>query len=121
MPLSADPKQKWPDEALELLRTWVNLGCRRDAAEPVAVHELIPPPRSPARELRVRKNIVDLSDAEAMISGPVPYWNWMSPHIGEDRHRHGGLPSAFADESYRHPVTGELRPTRCATPPPKMA
>ncbi len=162
MPLTADPKEKWPDEALELLWTWVNQGCRRDSAEPVAVHELIPPPRSPASEVRVRKNIVDLSDAElneyrmklddleisrhapqspwqqvaylhtnwclhyqeaflpwhranllyleAMIGGPVPYWNWMSPHIAEDGHRQSGLPSAFTDESYRHPVTGELRP-----------
>lgn len=53
---------------------------------------------------------------EALIDGPVPYWNWMSPRVAEDGHPEAGLPRAFLDDTYIHPRTGELRanPLRCA-------
>jgi len=47
---------------------------------------------------------------EALIGGPVPYWNWMSPHVADDGNPEAGLPRAFLEETYVHPITGEVRP-----------
>ncbi len=57
MPLSPDPKQQWPDEALEIFRIWVNQGWRQTASDPFDLKERIPPPR-------------------ARIGCAVPHWNW---------------------------------------------
>ena len=47
---------------------------------------------------------------EALLDGPVPYWNWMSPRVAVDGDPAAGLPRAFIDETYVHPLTGEVRP-----------
>lgn len=85
MPLTTDPSQFWPEEALEQLRVWVNEGCREHASDPVAAREQIPRPAKPVG-FRVRKNIDDLTPAEldiyrmriedlgARIDGPDASW-----------------------------------------------
>lgn len=63
MPLTTDETQFWPDAALAELRLWINQGCRHNADEPVQDLHIIPTAPQPAR-CRIRKNILDLSEAE---------------------------------------------------------
>lgn len=63
MPLTTDETQFWPGQALAQLRAWINEGCRQTTADPIKHENRIPPPRQPPR-LRVRKNILDLTQAE---------------------------------------------------------
>lgn len=64
MPLTSDKTQLWPDEALEEFRTWVNEGFRQSASDPFDVQERIPAPRPRPVPLRVRKNIVHMTESE---------------------------------------------------------
>jgi hypothetical protein len=64
MPLTTDQTQFWPDDALAQLRTWVNEGCRQTAGDPIKDDHRIPPPDPRPPKLRVRKNILDLTQAE---------------------------------------------------------
>jgi len=64
MPLTKDLTQFWPETALENFRRWVNQGYRRTSADPIVPNEVIPKPTLPPLTLRVRKNIVEMSDAE---------------------------------------------------------
>ena len=63
MPLTPDATQYWPAEALEELRQWIGAGCPRALGDPVTHHRM-PPPPSTAKPVRVRRNILDLSEAE---------------------------------------------------------
>jgi tyrosinase len=63
MPLVDDPRQFWPPDALELLRTWIEEGLRRSAAEPISHGPPLPPKPRP-HPPRVRRNILDLSQDE---------------------------------------------------------
>lgn len=64
MPLTTDQTQFWPDDALAQLRAWINEGCRQTAGEPIKEDNRIPPPTPLPPKLRVRKNILDLTQAE---------------------------------------------------------
>jgi tyrosinase len=64
MPLTLDPSQFWPDGALELLRTWINEGCRENDEAPLGWNDIIPPSHNRPQPLRIRKDIRDLSAAE---------------------------------------------------------
>lgn len=47
---------------------------------------------------------------EQVIGCAVPYWNWMAEDAAIDGRLDAGLPQAFIDETYIHPVTGAQRP-----------
>ena len=64
MPITSDPTELWPEEALETLRLWANQGFRRSSEDPVVSKEVIPPPVDPPTTLRVRKDILSLTDVE---------------------------------------------------------
>jgi hypothetical protein len=64
MPLTDDTTQLWPDDALELLRVWVNEGCRETEGDPIVPRVVIPPPSRRPRVVRVRKDILDLTEEE---------------------------------------------------------
>lgn len=50
-----------------------------------------------------------LMQFEQQIGCAVPYWNWYAQDASVNGALAGGLPSAFTDETYIHPRTGELR------------
>ncbi|BCE00206.1 tyrosinase family protein [Marinicellulosiphila megalodicopiae] len=163
MPLTDDPSQYWPDDALELFRTWVNQGSRQTDQDPILNLHIIDSPQNPSVNLRIRKNIAFMSSEELnqyraaiedydatsldienslwqkmadihtnwclhyqeafllwhraymmyfeeKIGMAVPYWNWMSPNATKDGDPEAGLPQAFIDETYEHPITKEIRP-----------
>jgi hypothetical protein len=64
MPLTSDSTQFWPDQALELLRIWVNEGSRHNRNDPIESQEIIPSPQNRPVPLRIRKNILDLTEHE---------------------------------------------------------
>lgn len=64
MPITADPRQYWPDWALEILRLWVNQGCRVSPSDPLKPADRIPYPQDPEIQVRVRRDIRSLSPAE---------------------------------------------------------
>jgi hypothetical protein len=47
---------------------------------------------------------------ENMIGMAVPYWNWMAEDANVDGSPNAGIPQAFLDLTYIHPVAGEERP-----------
>lgn len=64
MPLTTDPTEFWPEEALALLRAWVEQGTRRTADDPVTPPSVRLPAPEPAPLLRVRRDILQLSADE---------------------------------------------------------
>ena len=64
MPKTSDPTQFWPDAALERLREWIGAGCPRTPEDPVRRQPMPPAPGHSRRPVRVRRNILDLSDEE---------------------------------------------------------
>ena len=164
MPLTAteDSPEKWPAEAVEALRIWINEGHRETEASPISGGTIIPPPVLKPIKIRVRQNIVTMSESELnlyrmkldeirigdpdpksawqrlalvhtywclhyqeaflpwhranllylehLIDFPIPYWDFLSEHAAEDGHPEAGLPQAFKDMTYVHPLTGEVRP-----------
>jgi hypothetical protein len=64
MPITSDPTEYWPDEALETLRLWANQGFRSMANDPVGSTMIIAEPDDPPETMRVRKDILNLSPQE---------------------------------------------------------
>ncbi len=64
MPLTSDPIEYWPDEALETFRLWVNQGWRRSDTDLVDFQERIPEPRPRPVKLRIRRDLRSLTEAE---------------------------------------------------------
>lgn len=64
MPLTSDPTQMWPDAAMETFRVWVNQGWRKTADDPIDRGDRIPQPTPSPRPLRLRRDILSLSEAE---------------------------------------------------------
>jgi len=63
MPITNDPTQYWPEDALEILRTWINQGCRKNDSDPISAPAvLLEPFKTPI--FRTRKDIRDLTSAE---------------------------------------------------------
>lgn len=163
MPLTTDITEKWPDAATELLRTWINQGCRGSETDPFNPAERIPPPHPRPADIRVRKDIRSLTSDELnhyrarlddvmRVADPspdspwqklayvhtnwclhyqeaflfwhraylmyledrlgmaIPYWNWMAVDASVDGSPNAGIPQAFKDLKYTHPVSGEERP-----------
>ncbi|SPO00290.1 uncharacterized protein DNG_03135 [Cephalotrichum gorgonifer] len=64
MPITRDPQNYWPDEALETFRSWANSGFPRDSSDSPVPQVLIPKPVKPRDTFRVRKDIMSLSKQE---------------------------------------------------------
>lgn len=64
MPLTGDPAQYWPDDALETLRRWINQGCRRTDDDPLRHSNILPEPVERPVRLRMRRDILSLSPDE---------------------------------------------------------
>ena len=67
MPLTQDPNQYFPEEALEEFRTWANQGFRKTLQDPVVLSNIIPEPVDPPVSLRIRKDIANLTPTELQI------------------------------------------------------
>ena len=65
MPLTDDPTQAWPDEALETFRIWVNQGWRRAPDDPFSPLDRIPQPKPRPVFLRMRRDLMALSPSRA--------------------------------------------------------
>tara|TARA_R110002060_G_scaffold4293_1_gene6787 strand:- start:4747 stop:6282 length:1536 start_codon:yes stop_codon:yes gene_type:complete len=64
MPITDDPRDYWPEEALETFRSWANTGFRTTSKDPVTVRIVIPTPTTKPIHLRVRKDIRNLPASE---------------------------------------------------------
>lgn len=67
MPITKDPTQFWPPEALETLRIWANQGFRQTSADSLQFREILPAPQRPEPEdnrTRIRKDIRCLTTDE---------------------------------------------------------
>lgn len=66
MPITSDPRDYWPDHALETFRTWVNQGCRKSKGDEMNVRTAELQKRLPGQQtfFRTRKDIRTLSDQE---------------------------------------------------------
>ena len=64
MPITADPAEYWPEAALETFRLWANQGFRKSSNDPIVQKEIIPRPNDLTPTMRVRKDILSLSDVE---------------------------------------------------------
>ncbi|KAG0137524.1 hypothetical protein HOY82DRAFT_477722 [Tuber indicum] len=47
---------------------------------------------------------------ESLIKCPIPYWNFFAKGADEYGNPSAGIPQAFLDEVYKHPLTGLMRP-----------
>jgi hypothetical protein len=63
MPITSDPAEYWPEDALELLRTWINHGCRKSESDPISA-PAIPLEAFKTPIFRTRKDIRDLTPTE---------------------------------------------------------
>ena len=64
MPIVRSEDEFWPEYALELLRAWANGGFRISSSKSVKPQEVIPKPMDPPAVIRVRKDILSLTDTE---------------------------------------------------------
>ena len=64
MPITTNQAHFWPDEALEMFRTWVNQGCRKSSKDSIKERVIISPPNDPPVKMRVRKDIKNLTMEE---------------------------------------------------------
>jgi hypothetical protein len=71
MPITSDPTEYWPKEALEVFRTWVNEGCRKSKNDAIVskivIKNRVEPPMTLGGhppKVRIRKDIRNLTDLE---------------------------------------------------------
>ena len=64
MPIVRSEDELWPEDALEMLRAWANSGFRITSSDPVKPQNIIPKPMDPPNAIRVRKDILSLTDTE---------------------------------------------------------
>jgi hypothetical protein len=64
MPLTDDPSQYFPEEALELIWHWANQGYRKISMDPFVRETVIPEPQDPPVTWRNRKDIRNLTPEE---------------------------------------------------------
>ncbi|KAH7139608.1 hypothetical protein B0J13DRAFT_504833 [Dactylonectria estremocensis] len=162
MPITRDPKEFWPEKALETFRDWANAGFPKDSSsDTVAPYVIIPPPKEPEVKVRERPDIMSLSKeqlatyqaklddvlnvgslrskwqelglihaewclhyqeatflwhrahlryVEELIDLPIPYWNGFATATSDPSSKFSGLPPAFLEETYVHPLSGKIRP-----------
>ncbi|KAF3030073.1 hypothetical protein E8E15_011191 [Penicillium rubens] len=64
MPITKNPNHFWPEEALEIMRLWANQGFRKSGEDSLKRQEVIPEAKDPKMQLRIRKDILLLSEEE---------------------------------------------------------
>lgn len=64
MPITEDPAEYWPADALETLRSWANQGFRSSVNDPIVPQVIIPQPTDPAPTYRTRKDIRSMTNDE---------------------------------------------------------
>ena len=64
MPIVRSDDEFWPEDALEMLRAWANGGFRLNPSDPVISQNIIPKPVDPPTTIRVRKDILSLTNVE---------------------------------------------------------
>ena len=64
MPIVRSDDEFWPEEALEMLRAWANSGFRLSLSDPVIPQNIIPKPVDPLVPMRVRKDILSLTNVD---------------------------------------------------------
>ena len=64
MPIVRSDDEFWPEAALEMLRAWANSGFRLKASDPIVAQNIIPKPVDPPVIIRVRKDILNLTNDE---------------------------------------------------------
>lgn len=67
MPVTSDPDDYWPEEALEVLRNWANAGYPLDSTSAPAPATVIPKPVDPPPTYRIRRDIMSLSKEELAV------------------------------------------------------
>ena len=67
MPIVRSEDEIWPEDALELLRAWANGGFRISSSDPAKPQVVIPKPVDPPAVIRVRKDILSLTDTELQM------------------------------------------------------
>ena len=64
MPIVRSEDEFWPEDALEMLRAWANGGFRKSSSDPVKPQNIIPKPVNRPAVIRVRKDILSLTNTE---------------------------------------------------------
>ena len=64
MPIVRSDDEFWPEDALEMLRAWANGGFRLTPSDPVIPQNIIPKPIDPPATIRVRKDILSLTNVD---------------------------------------------------------
>ncbi|KAI8660255.1 Tyrosinase-Cu-bd domain-containing protein [Fusarium keratoplasticum] len=67
MPITRDPQNYWPEDALETFRTWVNAGFPRDSSHFPSPDILIPKPIDAPESFKIRRDIMSLSREELAV------------------------------------------------------
>ncbi|KAJ5268192.1 hypothetical protein N7524_005651 [Penicillium chrysogenum] len=67
MPITKNPNHFWPEEALEIIRLWANQGFRRSGEDSLKHQEVIPEAKDSKTQLRIRKDILLLSEEEIQV------------------------------------------------------
>ena len=86
MPLSPDPNEQWPSQALESFRIWANQGYRQTSHDPLDIEDRIPLPVQRPLALRIRKDITKMTLRELnlyrakieslQVDNPLPSSPW---------------------------------------------
>ncbi|RSL51348.1 hypothetical protein CEP54_011449 [Fusarium duplospermum] len=67
MPITLDPQNYWPEDALEMFRTWVNAGFPQDSSDSPSPDILIPKPIDAPESFKIRRDIMSLSREELAV------------------------------------------------------
>jgi hypothetical protein len=67
MPITPDPQDYWPEEALETFREWANSGYPKNESDVIIRRVVIKKPETPAVSYRIRRDIMSLSEEELAI------------------------------------------------------
>lgn len=67
MPITPDPQDYWPEEALETLRSWANRGFPLNSSSSACPKMIIPKPLDPLPNYRVRRDIMSLTQEEIAV------------------------------------------------------
>ncbi|KAF7539840.1 hypothetical protein G7Z17_g12337 [Cylindrodendrum hubeiense] len=67
MPITSDPHDYWPEEALETLRAWANGGFPLNSSSVISPKMIIPKPLDPLPSYRVRRDIMSLTPEELSV------------------------------------------------------
>ncbi|RSL99875.1 hypothetical protein CDV31_012009 [Fusarium ambrosium] len=67
MPITGNPQNYWPKEALEMFRNWVNAGFPRDSSDCPSPEILIPKPIDAQETFKIRRDIMSLSREELAV------------------------------------------------------